>query len=89
MSDFRNKVHGMARIVSGKELAECFKKLEEPLGRAVIETIIIDLEVMYGIILVGRVEYRLSDLNDALTKLLGEAASELMMESILKSLDKK
>ncbi len=42
---------------------------------------------MYRIVLVGRLPYKLSELEDALMKLLGESAMEIMMESILEYLD--
>jgi hypothetical protein len=77
------------RIVTGKELSGCFDKLEESLGRAMVETITYELEIMYGILLVGRLSYKLSEVEEALKKLLGESASEIMMESIVKCLDKK
>jgi len=71
------------RIVSGKELAGCFEKLKETLGKAMVETIAYELEIMYGILFVGKLSYNLSEVNDALTKLLGDSASEIMMESIV------
>ncbi len=52
-----------------------------------IETITYELEVMFGIVAVGRLSYRLSQIEDALTKLLGDSASEIMMESIIKHFD--
>ncbi len=75
------------RIISGTELAACFDNLKEHLGRAMIETITYELEVMFGIVAVGRLSYRLSQIEDALTKLLGDSASEIMMESIIKHFD--
>jgi hypothetical protein len=77
------------RPVSGKELARCFEELKKSLGRPVIETIVYELEIMYGIMLEGRLSYRLSEIEDALKKLLGDSAAELMIESIVKRLSKK
>jgi hypothetical protein len=44
---------------------------------------------MYGIILAGRLSYKLADVEDALRKLLGDSACEIMMESLVKMLEKK
>ncbi len=71
------------RLVSGRDLARCFKELESSLGRSVIETIVYELEVMFRIILEGRFSYKLSEIDDALRKLLGDSAAELMMEQII------
>lgn len=71
------------RLVSGRDLARCFKELESSLGRSVIETIVYELEVMFRIILEGRFSYKLSEIDDALRKLLGGSAAELMMEQII------
>jgi hypothetical protein len=75
--------------VSGKELARCFDELKESLGKAMVETITYELEMMFGIALIGRLSYRLSNIHEALTKLLGDSACEIMMESIVKCLDKR
>jgi len=80
--------HDEDRIVSGKELARCFDELKESLGRAMVETITYELEIMFGIVLIGKLSYRLSKIQDALTKLLGDSAGEIMMESIVKCLEK-
>ena len=77
------------RIVNGKELAKCLEELKKSLGRSVIETIVYELEVMFGITLQSRFSYRLSEIDDALRKLLGDSAAELMMESIVRYLTKK
>lgn len=71
------------RLVSGRDLARCFKELESSLGRSVIETIVYELEVMFRIILEGRFSYKLSEIDNALRKLLGDSAAELMMEQII------
>ena len=76
-------------FVSGKDLAGCFDELKKSLGRAVIETIVYELEVMYGIMLEKRFYYRLSQIENALVKLLGDSAAELMMISIVKCLSKR
>ncbi|MEW6605007.1 MAG: hypothetical protein AB1351_10045 [Thermoproteota archaeon] len=75
------------RVVSGKDLARCFKHMEASIGRSVIETIVYELEVMFRIILEGRFSYRLSEIDDALKKLLGDSAGALMMEQIVDLLD--
>jgi hypothetical protein len=62
------------RIVTGKELCDCFDELKETLGRAMVETITYELEIMFGIVLVGKLSYRLTKVQDALTKLLGDSA---------------
>ena len=62
-------------MVSGKELARNFDELNESLGRAMVETITYELEIMFGIAVVGRPSYRLSQIEDAITKLLGDSAS--------------
>jgi hypothetical protein len=72
--------------VSGKELAACCEELKESLGVSMVETIVYDLEVMFNVILEGRFSYKISQIDDALRKLLGDPAAELMMESILKCL---
>jgi hypothetical protein len=54
-----------------------------------VETITYELEIMFGIALIGKLSYRLSKIQDALTKLLGDSACEIMMESIVKCLEKK
>jgi hypothetical protein len=72
------------RFVSGKELARCFDELIESLGWIMIETINYEPKVIFGIVAVGRLSYKLSQIEDALTK-LGDSASEIMMESIVKS----
>jgi hypothetical protein len=77
------------RIVSGKELARCFDELKESLGKSMVETITYELEIMFGIALIGRLSYKMSKIQDALTKLLGDSACEIMMESIVKCLDKR
>lgn len=38
------------RIVTGKEFSTCFDRLEESLGRAMVETITYELEIMFGIL---------------------------------------
>ena len=76
------------RVVSGKELARCFEELKGTLGRSVIETIIYELEVMFGIMLESRFSYKMSRIDDALRKLLGDSAADLMMEHIRASLNK-
>jgi len=76
------------RIVKGNELAECFKLLEKSLGKAMIETIVYELETMYGINLNIEFSYSLSEIQSALNGLLGDSAAELMMESILKNIPK-
>jgi hypothetical protein len=58
------------RIVSGNEMAKCLDELKESLGRAMIETITYELEVMFGIVAVGKLSYKLFQLEDSLTKLL-------------------
>jgi hypothetical protein len=83
-----NNPHG-DRMVTGRELARCFEELKKSLGRSVIETIVYELEVMFGITLQSRSSNRLSEIDDALRKLLGDSAAELMMESIVKYLPKK
>jgi len=83
------KPYDSDRIVTSKELSKCFDDLKESLGRAMIETIVEEIEIMYGIILVGRLSYKLSDVEDALRKLLGDSACEMMMESLLETLEKK
>ncbi len=83
------KSYDSDRIVSSKELSKCFDDLKESLGRAMIETIVEEIEIMYGIILVGRLSYKLSDVEDALRKLLGDSACEMMMESLVETLEKK
>jgi hypothetical protein len=75
------------RVISGKDLARCFKELEDSIGRSVIETIVYELEVMFRIILEGRFYYSLLEIEDALRKLLGDSAAELMMEQITDWLD--
>ena len=75
------------RVVSGKELARCFEELKGSLGTSVIETIVYELEVMFGIMLEGRFSYKMSKIDDSLKKLLGESAAELMMEHIRASLN--
>lgn len=82
------KPYDRDRIVTGKELDSCFDRLMESLGRAMVETITYELEIMYGIVLVGKLSYRLSDIEDALTKLLGDSACEIMMGSIVECLGK-
>lgn len=77
------------RIVSGKELGYCFDELKKSLGGAMVETITYELETMFGIILIGKLSYRMSKIQDALTKLLGDSACEIMMESIVKCLEKR
>lgn len=77
------------RLISGKDLARCFKELETSLGRSVIETIVYELEVMFRIILEGRFSYNLSEIDDALRKLLGDSAAELMMEQIFDWLENR
>ena len=64
------KPYDSDRIVSSKELSRCFDDLKESLGKAMIETIVEEIEIVYGIILVGRLSYKLSDVEDALRKLL-------------------
>ena len=44
-----------------------------------VETITYEMEIMFGILLVGRFSYKLSEEEDALNKLLGDSASEIMM----------
>ena len=66
------KPYDSDRIVSSKELSRCFDDLKESLGKAMIETIVEEIEIVYGIILVGRLSYKLSDLEIALRKLLGD-----------------
>lgn len=83
------KPYDSAKIVSSKELSECFDELKESLGRAMIETITEEIELMYGIILAGRLSYKLSEVEDALRKLLGDSACEMMMESLVEILEKK
>jgi hypothetical protein len=75
------------RVVSGKELARCFDELRASLGRSVVETIVYELEIMFGIMLEGRMSYKLSGIDDALRKLLGDSAADLMMEHIRAALD--
>lgn len=77
------------RIVTGGELSRCFKELEASLGRSVMETIVYELEIMFGIMLEGRFSYKMSRIDDALRKLLGDSAAEMMMEHILDNLDEK
>lgn len=77
------------RIVTGKELSTCFDRLKESLGRAMVKTITYELESMFGILFVARLSYKLSEVEGALRKLLGESASEIMMESIVRCLGKK
>ncbi|HEU4606176.1 MAG TPA: hypothetical protein VFS46_08065 [Nitrososphaera sp.] len=77
------------RQVTGKELAGCFENLKKSLGRPVVETVVYELEIMHGIMLESRFSYRLSEIEDALKKLLGDSAAELMMESIVKQLSKR
>jgi hypothetical protein len=77
------------RPVSGKELAGCFEELKKSLGRPMVETVVYELEVMHGIMLESRFSYRLSEIDDALKKLLGDSAAELMMKSIVKQLSKR
>lgn len=77
------------RIVSGKELARCFGELEASLGRAVIETIVYELEIMFGIMLESRFSYKMSEIDDSLRKLLGDSAADLMMEQIRACLDRR
>jgi hypothetical protein len=74
------------RVVTGKELATCFDELKASLGISVIETIVYELEIMFGIMLEGRMSYKMSRIDDALRKLLGDSAAELMMEHIRASL---
>ncbi len=74
------------RIVSGEELARRFDELRESLGRSMMETIIYDLGIMYGIMTVGKLSYKLSRIEDAPTKLLGDSAYEIIMESTVKHL---
>jgi hypothetical protein len=83
------KPYDRDRIVSSKELSRCFDDLKESLGRAMVETIVEEIELMYGIILVGKLSYKLSDVEDALRKLLGDSACEIMMESVIEVLGKK
>lgn len=83
-----NNDPGGDRIVSGKELAKCFEELKESLGISVIDTIIYELEIMFGIMLEGRMSYKMSKIDDALRKLLGDSAAELMMEQIRAGLDR-
>jgi hypothetical protein len=83
------KPYDSDRIVTSKELSKCFDDLKESLGKAMIETIVEEIEIMYGIILVGRLSYKLSDVEDALKKLLGDSACEMMMESLVETLEKK
>jgi hypothetical protein len=85
----RRKPYESDRSVTGKELGACFDRLKETLGRAMLETITYEMEIMFGILLVGRFSYKLSEVEDALTKLLGDSASEIMMESIVECLEKK
>jgi hypothetical protein len=54
-----------------------------------VETAIEEIELMYGIVLAGRLSYKLSEVEDALRKLLGDSACEMMMESIVEMLEKK
>jgi len=58
---------------------------------AMVETIIKEkeIEIMYGIVLSRRLSYKLSEVEDALRKLLGEKASEMMMESLVEMLERK
>ena len=77
------------RIVPRKELARCFGELKESLGRAraMVETITYELEIMFDIVPVGKLSYKLSQIEDVLTKLLGDSASKIMIESIVRHLD--
>jgi hypothetical protein len=79
--------HSGDRVVSGKELAKCFDELKASLGISVIETIVYELEIMFSIMLESRMSYKMSEIDDALRKLLGDSAAELMMEHIKASLD--
>jgi hypothetical protein len=83
------KSYDSDRIVLGKDLSKCFDDLKESLGRTMIETIVEEIEVMYGILLIGRFSYKLSEIEDALRKLLGDSACEMMMESLVEILEKK
>jgi len=83
------KSYDSAKIVSSKELSKCFDELKDSLGRAMIETIIEEIELMYGIVLAGRLSYKLSEVEDARRKLLGDSACEMMMESLVEMLEKK
>ena len=73
---------GDDRLVSGKELARCFEDLKRSLGISVVDTIVYELEIMFGIMLEGRFSYKMSRIEDSLRKLLGDSAADLMMENI-------
>jgi hypothetical protein len=75
--------------VSAKDPARCFDELKESLGRAMVETITYELEIVFGIALIGKLSYRQSRIQGALTKLLGDSACEIMMESIVNCLKKR
>lgn len=52
-----------------------------------IETIVYELEIMFGIFLTGSISYKLSQIDEALQKLLCDSAAELMMDSIVEYLE--
>lgn len=68
--------------ISGKSLKKALEKLKPTLGEQTIVTIIEELELMYGIILVGSLSYSNSEFKAALAKVLGESASQLVLEVI-------
>lgn len=77
------------RLVSGNELAQCFEALKKSPGKSVIETVVHQLELAHGIILENKFSYSLSEIDEALRKLLGDSAADPLMAAIVKHLPKK
>jgi hypothetical protein len=75
-----SKVQNDNTRISGKNLKKALEKLKPTLGEQTIITIIEELELMYGIILVGSLSYSYLEFKAALAKVLGESASQLVLE---------
>jgi hypothetical protein len=74
------------RLISSKDMKRCFEALEAEYGKSTISTVVHELEIMFGVVLTGSLKYKISEIDVALRKLLGDSAGEIMMDSILKHL---
>ena len=77
---------GKDKPISTSSLKKAFHGLEPSLGKTTVEELFSDLE-NYGITLShSRMSYPLSEVEDALRKMLGEDAASLLVERLKKAL---
>ena len=74
--------------VTGNDLKHAFRKLQPTLGKGLIEIITNQLEIMYLIVMNGNNNtYSLSEVKNALVKVLGEDSGYMILDSVVEQLE--